>query len=113
MAAFGERKRPVIEPFEHSNPICFRGLLAPSRGAGQIFDRLDLFKSDDARLTAIDEAKLHAMIRAASGPAPVAPVAELVDALDSKSSSARSAGSIPARGTNLMFVTIRKHPKNR
>src|SRR4029079_18083580 len=32
---------------------------------------------------------------------------ELVDALDSKSSSARSAGSIPARGTNLLFIHVR------
>jgi hypothetical protein len=35
-----------------------------------------------------------------------APMAELVDASDSKSDSARSAGSIPARGTNYLGISI-------
>lgn len=34
----------------------------------------------------------------------VAPLAELVDAPDSKSGSARSAGSIPARGTKILYL---------
>src|SRR5437879_634238 len=47
----------------------------------------------------VDPASLPAMIRV------LAPVAELVDAPDSKSGSARSAGSSPARGTRILFLS--------